>query len=82
LEVSGAVRQLIVDVRRLKVKGPTFLDLNLLLTVSPEPDSITALQDRRSAVQAADSSLLQIFEAGSGPYPEFCSVGTVVLLWG
>ena len=58
------------------------LDLTLLLTITLEPDSVTTLQDRRSAVQATDSSLLQIFEAGSGAYAAFCSVGTVVLLWG
>jgi hypothetical protein len=62
--------------------GPMLLDLTLLLIVTLEPDSLTTLQDTRSAVQATDSSLLQIFEAGSGSYPAFCSVGTGVLLWG
>ena len=66
----------------LIIKGPSVLDLTLLLTVTLEPDSVTALQDRWTAVQATDSSLLQIFEGGSGAYPAFCSVGTGVLLWG
>lgn len=64
------------------IKGPTVLDLTLLLTTLVEPDSVTTLQDRRSAVQTTDSSLLQIFEAGTGAYPAFCSVGPGVLLWG
>jgi len=62
--------------------GPIVLDLTLVLIVTLEPDSVTTLQDPRSAVQATDSSLLQIFEASSGAYPAFCSVGTGVLLWG
>jgi hypothetical protein len=64
----------------LIIKGLTVLDLTLL-TITLESDSVTALQDRQSAVQATDSSLLQVFEAGSGSYPAFCSVGSVVL-WG
>jgi len=61
--------------------GPILLDLTFLLVVKLEPDSVTTLQDPWSAVQATDSSLLQIFEAGSGAYPAFCSVGTGVLPW-
>ena len=72
---------MLTPVSFLIIKGPTVLDLTLLLTLTLEPGSVTALQDRRSAVQATDSSLLQVFEAGSGTYAAFCSVGTVVL-WG
>jgi len=64
----------------LIIKGPTVLDLTLL-TITLELDIITALQDRQFAVQATDSSLLQVFEASSEAYTAICSVGTVVL-WG